>query len=124
MFLQILYTCCFVLLNSNLNGSRCRFEKCFTLFTQSKRSANYFRYFLLELGPVDFFLDGQLDIAIASGGGASQTAFGVGVAPGIAIPVSDHLSFVGHVGRLGYYNNSFVVEATPSNMQMGLYYSF
>lgn len=86
--------------------------------------APYFRYFLLEMGPVNLFLDGQLEVDIYSAGGETQTAFGVGVAPGISIPVSDHLSFVGHLGHIGYYGGSFEISATPANMAMGLYYSF
>ena len=85
----------------------------------------YFRYSLLELGPVSLFLDGQLSFIYLSAGGESNFNFaGVGVAPGIAIPVSDNLSFVGHLGRIGYYRGSFEIDANPANMQMGLYYSF
>lgn len=86
--------------------------------------APYFRYFLLEMGPVNLFLDGQLEVLIFSGGGATQTGFGVGVAPGISIPVSDQLSFVGHLGHIGYYGGSFEIDASPANIAMGLYYSF
>ena len=85
----------------------------------------YVRYSLLELGPVSLFLDGQLSFAFVSAGGESNFAFaGVGVAPGIAIPVSDNLSFVGHLGRIGYYGGSFEIDASPANIGMGLYYSF
>ena len=86
--------------------------------------APYFRYFLLEMGPVNLFLDGQLEVLILSGGGETQTGFGVGVAPGISIPVSDNLSFVGHLGHIGYYRGSFEIDASPANIAMGLYYSF
>ena len=85
----------------------------------------YVRYSLLEMGPVSLFLDGQLGFAYVSGGGESNFGFaGVGVAPGIAIPVGDHLSFVGHLGRIGYYGGSFEIDCSPANIGMGLYYAF
>lgn len=85
----------------------------------------YVRYSLLEMGPVSLFLDGQLGFAISSAGGETQFGFaGVGVAPGIAIPVGDHLSFVGHLGRIGYYRGSFEIDCSPATIGMGLYYAF
>ena len=87
--------------------------------------APYVRYSLLEMGPVSLFLDGQLGFAITSAGGNTQFGFaGVGIAPGIAIPVGEHLSFVGHLGRIGYYGGSFEIDCSPANIWMGLYYAF
>ena len=85
----------------------------------------YVRYSLLDMGPVSLFLDGQVGVAISSAGGNTQFGFaGVGIAPGIAIPVGDHLSFVGHLGRIGYYRGSFEIDCSPATIGMGLYYAF
>lgn len=86
--------------------------------------APYVRYSALNLGPATLFLDGQLSILLASGGGATQSTFGIGVAPGIAIPVGDKISFVGHFGQIGYYGQELTVEVSPANINMGLYYNF
>lgn len=87
--------------------------------------APYYRYFMTKMGPVSLFVDGQLLLDFRSlGGGESTSTFGLGVAPGIAIPVSDNLSFVGHLGRIGYYDNSFQIDCSPAHIGMGLYYSF
>ena len=86
--------------------------------------APYFRYFLLEMGPVSLFVDGQLELDFANMGGESQTGFGVGVAPGLSIPLNDHLSFVGHFAQVGYFLGNFVCDVNPANVRMGLYYAF
>ena len=92
--------------------------------------APYFRYNLLEIGPVTVFADAQLQInfwtnkdLILDTKDNGSTA-GIGVAPGIAIPVADNLSFVAHLGRVGYFNDTFVMGADATNVLAGLYYSF
>ena len=90
----------------------------------------YFRYNILEIGPVTLFADAQLELNFWNDHNLvvdtkdSGTNFGIGIAPGIAIPVADNLSFVAHLGRVGYYRNAFVAGVDASNVLAGLYYSF
>lgn len=89
--------------------------------------APYFRYFLADMGPARIFCDALLDLSILSlGGGNTVTTFGVGIAPGIAFPLEEHLSLVGRFGRLGYFNNGFCFQLFPSacGSSLGLYYAF
>ena len=89
----------------------------------------YFRYTFLELGPVKLFADAQLQLDFSTytpavGDASKETVFGIGIAPGIAIPVSDNLSFVGHLGRVGYYDKTLAVNFDANNVLCGVYYSF
>lgn len=90
----------------------------------------YFRYNFLEIGPAKFFVDAQLQLEFLSSHNLvtdiknSATHFGLGVAPGIAIPLDDSLSFVAHLGRFGYYNESVSFGLSGNNVLCGLYYSF
>ncbi len=92
--------------------------------------APYFRYNLLELGPATLFVDAQLQLTFWSNKNlvadtkTNDSSVGIGVSPGLAIPFTDNLSFVAHLGRVGYYNETFVVGVNPSNFNAGLYYSF
>ncbi|MBR3501216.1 MAG: hypothetical protein IKO04_07445 [Bacteroidales bacterium] len=92
--------------------------------------APYFRYNLLELGPATLFVDAQLQLAFWSDKNlvadtkTNDSSIGIGVSPGLAIPFTENLSFVAHLGRVGYYNEAFVVGVYPSNFNAGLYYSF
>lgn len=94
---------------------------------------SYFRYTFLELGPVNIFADAQLQLGFWNDkvyvtdnttNSTSGTDFGIGIAPGIAIPVSDNLSFVTHLGQLGYYNDTFMFGLNANNVLCGVYYSF
>lgn len=93
----------------------------------------YFRYTFLELGPVKVFADAQLQLDFWNNkiyltdnttNTTSGTNFGIGIAPGIAIPVSDNLSFVAHLGQFGYYNNTLMLGLNANNVLCGVYYSF
>lgn len=88
--------------------------------------APYFRYFLADLGPVRFFCDALLELDIYSNSGQTTTSFGVGVAPGMALPLGDHLSLVGRLGRMGYFNGGFALQVAPdmAGSSLGLYYAF
>lgn len=95
----------------------------------------YFRYTFLKLGPVNIFADARLDLAFLNSRDynivtnkwddpTKSVAWGIGIAPGLAIPLTDKLSFVGHIGYLGYSNNTFTISADATNIAVGLYYSF
>lgn len=90
----------------------------------------YFRYSFLEMGPVKFFVDAQLQLEFLSHHNLvtdtrnNDTHFGLGVAPGLSIPLNDNLSFVGHLGQFGYYNEEIIFGVNANNVLCGLYYSF
>lgn len=87
--------------------------------------APYYRYGFKQFGPVSLFIDGEFQLNAWTGGGATTTTFGVGLAPGIAIMAGDHFSFVGHICRIGYYNGAFQIGIdTNQAFQMGVYYHF
>ena len=90
----------------------------------------YFRYTFLELGPVNVFADAQVQLSIWSNKNKildtkdSGADFGIGVAPGIAIPLNESLSFVAHLGSFGYYGDTISFGVNANNVLCGLYYSF
>ena len=90
----------------------------------------YFRYSFLEIGPARIFVDAQLQLEFLSSHNLitdthdTGTHVGVGVAPGISIPLSENLSFVGHLGQFGYYNETLTFGVNANNVLCGLYYSF
>ena len=92
----------------------------------------YARYTFAKLGKVNFFVDGGVDFATASK--ADFTALGIGFKPGLAVNLTDKLSFVSHVGFIGWQqfnpdgddNNvsEFGLDLDGTNLTFGLYYSF
>ena len=86
--------------------------------------APYFRYTFLNAGPVRLFADAEFQLGIIDEGKQSAAAWNLGIRPGLALPVTEHLSFVGHIGRLGYYNNTFTFGVNGNTFTAGVYYSF
>lgn len=90
----------------------------------------YARWTALKLGPVNMFLDGYVGYTNTSNSAlkTSVNSFALGVAPGLSIPVTKHLSFVGHVGAIEYANveknNIFTLNLTGSAFSAGIYYNF
>ena len=90
----------------------------------------YFRYSFLQLGHVSLFADAQLQLALYNSHDKvfdtkdNSFSWGLGIAPGLAIPVSENLSFVGHLGRVGYYNDTFELGVNGNYFTVGAYYSF
>ena len=63
----------------------------------------YARYTYYKTGIVNLFVDGGVDFTTAKPkDGDSATAFGIGFKPGVALNVTDNISFVAHFGFLGY----------------------
>ena len=77
----------------------------------------YFRLYLCDLGPVRLFTDAHFTYSFA------EETWGTGIRPGFAVPMSDRFSLVTHLGRIGYYDESFMVGVN-SNMGNGLSYIF
>ena len=95
----------------------------------------YFRYTFLNLGQVKLFADARVDLDFGNSSSydyigkkwndpVSSVAWGIGIAPGIAIPLTDNLSVVGHLGYLGYRYNEFAISADATDLTVGVYYSF
>ena len=66
--------------------------------------------------------------------GTKINTFGIGFKPGVAVNLNEKLSFVAHVGFLGYENekvkgddkstNSFGLDLSGNNLSFGVYYNF
>jgi len=92
----------------------------------------YARYTFLKAGKVNLFVDGGVDFTSASD--ADWTALGIGLKPGLAVNLTDNISFVSHVGFIGYEvlnpdgddNNvsSFGLDLDGNNITFGLYFNF
>jgi len=100
--------------------------------------APYARYTFAKFGPCNLFLDGGLGFATYKYKGASNSNTGwyVGIKPGVAVNLTEKLSFVAHVGFLGYRDSDddhpyrafgsdgFGFNVDGNNLTFGLYYNF
>lgn len=96
----------------------------------------YARYTYAKLGPVNLFLDGGFEFATAKIKDAddSYTAWNIGIKPGVAVNLTKKLSFVAHVGFLGYQDaddelastidRGFGFHLSGNDLKFGLYYNF
>ncbi|MCI6643834.1 MAG: outer membrane beta-barrel protein [Alloprevotella sp.] len=98
----------------------------------------YARYTAAQFGPVSVFLDGGFGFATSKASGAddSVNSWQVGIKPGVAVNLTKRLSFVTHVGFLGYQDggkgttenafgeNGFGFNLSGNNLTFGLYYNF
>ncbi len=90
----------------------------------------YFRYAFLQLGPATLFADAQVQLSLNHSHDLildtkdNGFTWGIGIAPGLAIPLTENLSFVGHLGRVGYYDGSFELGVNGNYFTVGAYYSF
>ena len=60
----------------------------------------YARYTYLKAGKVSLFVDGGVDFTTASKADWNELA--IGLKPGLAVSLSDNISFVSHLGFIGY----------------------
>jgi len=94
--------------------------------------APYARYTFAKCGKVNFFIDGGVGFTTASK--ADWTELQVGLKPGLAVALSDKVSFVSHFGFFGYdvlnpegdKNNTskFGLDLDGNNLTFGLYLNF
>ena len=92
----------------------------------------YARYTFLNAGKVNLFVDGGIDFTSFSK--TDCTVLGIGFKPGLSVSLTDNLSFVSHVGFIGWEqinpdgddNNysAFGVNLSGANLTFGLYYNF
>ena len=92
----------------------------------------YVRYTFINSKLINVFVDGGVDFSSYKDAG---TGLNFGFKPGVAVNLSDNLSFVAHVGFIGYksYNpkadgldtrNKVGVDLNGNNLLFGLYYNF
>lgn len=88
--------------------------------------APYARYKYFNSGILTLFVDGGFGIAAGDSDG-----FQVGLAPGLAVKITDRFSFLTSVGYLGYkkdyFNNGgegFGLSLNSSDLRFGFFYTF
>ena len=99
--------------------------------------APYLRYTFFKWDNVNVFVDGGFGFATAKVKGMdAQNAWSVGLKPGVAVNLTEKLSFVTHFGFLGYRDsddeigpeifgrNGFGLDLNGNNLTFGLYYNF
>lgn len=96
--------------------------------------APYARYTFAKFDKVNLFVDGTVGYKHENYAGVKTNTFALGFKPGIAVNLNEKLSFVTHVGFLGYENakvkgadkatNTFGVGLDGSNLSFGVYYNF
>lgn len=99
--------------------------------------APYLRYNVVKFGPVTLFGDAQFaytNINNKDNDGLKYNKFGIGILPGVAVNLTKELSFVSHIGYLGYNQiksdadgakaHSSVGLNLTNGLSFGLYYNF
>ena len=92
----------------------------------------YVRYTFLKAGRLNVFVDGGVDFTTATKGDWSR--LGAGFKPGLAVSLNDNISFVSHLGFIGWEqfnpdgddNNTsnFGLDLSGANLTFGLYLNF
>ena len=87
----------------------------------------YARYTFVKSDVVSLFVDGGVNFEKFDG--IDDALLGIGLTPGVALNLSDKLSFVTHFGFVGYRgwnsdNNKFGLDLNGNNLTFGLYYNF
>ena len=93
--------------------------------------APYVRYTAVETKLVDFFFEGTIGYGSVSKGGGDF--YEVGIKPGLAVKLSNHVDFITKVGFLGYRgyspehgesSSTFGVDVDATNISFGAIYKF
>lgn len=95
----------------------------------------YARYTFAKFDKVNLFVDGGVEYVHTKSGDDKNNQFAIGLKPGVAVNLNDKLSFVTHVGFLGYkYDkddyegakaaNTFGLDIDGSSLTFALYYNF
>lgn len=94
----------------------------------------YLRYTFAKFKSVNLFVDGTVGYEHKYGGVEHTDLFQVGFKPGVAVALNDKLSFVAHVGFLGFETekdvdtkakvNYYGFDIDGGDLSFGLYYNF
>ncbi|MBO5611572.1 MAG: outer membrane beta-barrel protein [Prevotella sp.] len=94
----------------------------------------YLRYTFANFKNVSLFVDGTVGYEHRYGGTEHSDVFNAGFKPGVAVALNNKLSFVAHVGFLGYETvkdvdtkakvNYFGLDLDGNALSFGLYYNF
>lgn len=97
----------------------------------------YARYTYVNFDKVSLFLDGGFSFknTDSKSAGYKTNEWGVGIKPGVAVALTDKVSFVSHLGFLGYTSskpdydnakatNAFGLNIDATNLDFGFYYNF
>ena len=94
----------------------------------------YARYTFVHTKYINVFVDGSLGYGHVYNAGNDIDTWSVGARPGIAVNLNEHLSFVSHVGFLGWQqrknNNTsgkvskYGLDLDGNNIAFSLYYNF
>ena len=93
--------------------------------------APYVRYTAVETKLIDFFFEGTIGYGSVSKGGGD--IYEVGIKPGLAVKLSNHVDFITKVGFLGYRgyspehgesSSTFGVDVDATNISFGAIYKF
>ena len=93
------------------------------------RVAPYARYTFYKTGIASFFVDGGFGLGSHKVKDMdAETVWHVGLRPGIALNVSDHVSLISELGWLGYQHREnwsrISLNANQSALKLGVYYTF
>lgn len=84
----------------------------------------YARYTILEKGIISLFADGGVELFVSD----SDTSWGIGITPGLAVKATNHLSFYAKYGYLGYSDTPLFdvkgISLQSNNLRVGFYYTF
>ena len=95
--------------------------------SQSYDISPYVQYYLFEVGPLSFYIEGGVEILRrlqdAEGPFLHWTPY---INPGLCITMTEHWSVMGYLGRLEYdaYNQYLSFGLESSNFGVGVYYTF
>ena len=94
----------------------------------------YARYTFVKFDKINLFVDGGVGYMHENYAGTKTNTFAIGFKPGVAVNLNEKLSFVAHVGFLGYENekvkgddkstNSFGFDLNGNALSFGVYYNF
>ncbi len=94
----------------------------------------YARYTFVKGNIVSVFVDGSLGYAHTYNAGADLDNLSIGLKPGVAVNLGEKLSFVTHIGFIGYDHSkdnntdakadTWGIDLDGNNIVFGLYYNF